>query len=117
MSIDTATTPEWRNVSVDNGGGDRTTAWDGFKVDRVALAATFDPPVAEQGDTVDFTIQARGSDFLSGTPYIEFSDLFGSNPDIVVDSVRDVDAESLWADDPLQRCSTRRPRRPDQRER
>lgn len=96
VSIDTATTPGWRNVSVDNGGGDRTTAWDGFKVDRVALAATFDPPVAEQGDTVDFTIQARGSDFLSGTPYIEFSDLFGDNPDIVVDSVTVIDAENLY---------------------
>ncbi len=106
VSVDTATTPGWRNVSVDNGGGDRTTAWDGFKIDRVALAATFDPPVAEQGDTVDFTIRARGSDFLAGTPYIEFADGFGANPDIVVDSVTVIDAENLYGRMTLSNAAT-----------
>jgi hypothetical protein len=96
ISIDTSTTPGWRNVIIENGGGDRTTAWDGFKVDRVALAASFDPPIAEQGDTVDFTIQARGTDFLAGSPFIEFSDSFGENPDIVVDSITVLDAENLY---------------------
>jgi|GEM_PF-696344 len=96
VSIDTDTSPGWRNVTIDNGAGDRTTAWDGFKVDRVALAAQFDPPLAEQGDTVDFTIQARGTDFLSGTPRISFADGFGDNPDIVVDSITVIDAENLY---------------------
>ena len=96
VSIDTHTTPGWRNVVVDNGAGDRTTAWDGFKVDRVALAASFDPPVAEQGDTVDFTIRARGTDFLAGTPRLTFADQYGDNPDIVVDSLTVLDAENLY---------------------
>ena len=96
VSVDTHTSPGWRHVTIDNGAGDRTTAWDGFKVDRVALAATFDPPLAEQGDSVDFTIQARGTDFLSGTPRLSFADSLGDNPDIVVDSITVIDAENLY---------------------
>lgn len=96
VSIDVDTDPGWRNVVVDNGGGNRVVSYDGFLVDRVALAATFDPPLAEQGDTVEFTIQARGTDFLSGNPRISFLDRFGSNPDIVIDSITVLDAENLY---------------------
>lgn len=96
VSVDTTTSPGWRDVVLDNGGGDRTTAWSGFKLDRVALAASFDPPIAEQGDTVEFTIQSRGTDFFAGAPRITFSDEFGDNPDIVVDSITVLDAENLY---------------------
>ncbi len=96
VSVQTDTVPGWRNVVMDNGGGSRTTAWDGFKVDRVALAASFDPPIAEQGDTVEFTVRARGTDFLAGSPRLTFSDQFGDNPDIVVDSITVLDAENLY---------------------
>jgi hypothetical protein len=96
LSVDTATAPGWRNVVMDNGGGDLVTLYDGFQVDRVALAATFDPVIAEQGETVEFTIKARGTDFLSSTPQITFFDRFGENPDIVVDTVTVLDAENLY---------------------
>ncbi len=99
VTISPDAAPGWRNVVMDNGGGDRVTLYDGFKVDRVALAATFDPPEAEQGDTVEFTIQARGTDFLAAGdagPAISFRDAWGDNPDIVVDSVTVLDSENLF---------------------
>ena len=96
LNVSPDTAPGWRNVVMDNGGGSLVTLYDGLKVDRVALAATFDPPVAEQGDTVEFTVFARGTDFQSGTPRIGFADRFGSNPDIVVDTVTVLDAENLY---------------------
>ena len=81
LSVSTETSPGWRNVVMDNGGGDRVTLYDGFKVDRVALAASFEPTLAEQGDTVEFTIQARDTDFTAGIPSLTFFDRFGENPD------------------------------------
>ena len=87
LSVSTETSPGWRNVVMDNGGGDRVTLYDGFKVDRVALAASFEPTLAEQGDTVEFTIQARDTDFTAGIPSLTFFDRFGENPDIIVDTV------------------------------
>jgi hypothetical protein len=96
VTVSPDATPGWRDVTVDSGAGARVTAWQGFKVDRVALAATFDPPIAEQGDTVEFTIQARGTDFRTGTPRLSFEDRFGPNADIVIDSVTVLDAENLY---------------------
>ncbi len=96
VTVDIDAAPGWRDVTVDNGGGERVTNWQGFKIDRVGLAATFDPPIAEQGDTVEFTIQARGTDFLSATPRLRFDDRFGPNADIVVDSVTVLDSENLY---------------------
>ena len=96
VTVDTEANPGWRNVVMDNGGGDLVSLYDGFKVDRVALAAEFDPTIAEQGDTVEFTIRARGTDFTSGSPTLTFFDRFGENPDIVVDSVTVLDSENLY---------------------
>ena len=96
VSIDVDTVPGPRNVVVDNGAGARVVDYDGFLVDRVALAATFEPTLAEQGDTVEFTIRSRGTDFLSGTPRLSFIDRFGTNPDIIIDSVTVLDAENLY---------------------
>ena len=49
---------------------------DGFKVDRVGLVASFEPTEAEQGETVEFTVRARGTDFLTSAPEIIFFDRF-----------------------------------------
>ena len=59
VSVSTETAPGWRNIVMDNGGGDRVTLYDGFKVDRVALAASFEPTLAEQGDTSGYGSGAR----------------------------------------------------------
>ena len=106
VAIDTDAIPGWRNVVMDNGGGDLVTLYDGFKVDRVALAAEFDPTEAEQGDTVEFTVRARGTDFTAGTPDLTFFDRFGENPDIVVDSITVLDAENLYGKMTLSNAAT-----------
>ncbi len=96
LAVESDAAPGWRNVVMDNGGGNLVTLYEGMKVDRVALAARFEPTIAEQGDTVEFTVFARGTDFLAGAPEITFFDRFGENPDIVIDSVTVLDAENLY---------------------
>jgi hypothetical protein len=96
ISVSAETAPGWRNVVMDNGGGDRVTLYDGFKVDRVALAATFEPTEAEQGKTVEFTVRARDTDFTAGIPSLDFFDRFGENPDIIVDTITVLDSENLY---------------------
>ena len=97
LTIDPATLPGWRNVVMDNGGGDLVTLYDGLKIDRVSLAATFDPTIAEQGDTVEFTVRARGTEFREEQPpRLTFFDRFGENPDIVVDNLVWLDAENVY---------------------
>jgi hypothetical protein len=96
ISISPDSAPGWRNVTVDSGGGDYIVLYDGFKVDRVGLGASFDPSLAEQGETVEFTVRARGTDFVSEVPLIQFHDRFGENPDIVINDVTVLDAENLY---------------------
>ncbi len=92
--IESEALPGLRNVTVTE-GPDALTLYDGFRVDRVGLAATFDPTEAEQGDTVVFTIVGRDTNFDSSTE-ITFYDEYGVNPDIVVDDLTVLDAENLY---------------------
>lgn len=96
--------PGWRDVRVGN-GEDAVTLYDGFKVDRVGLTATFDPDVAEQGDTVDFTVYGRDTNFSEDTT-IAFFDPWGENPDIVVDNITVLDAENLYGRMTLSNAAT-----------
>lgn len=96
ISVDPSAAAGWRNITVDSGGDDFTVLYNGFKVDRVGLVATFEPAQAQQGDTVEFTIRARGTDFLSSTPEIIFYDRFGENPDILVQEITVLDAQNLY---------------------
>tara|TARA_Y100000034_G_C6902689_1_gene417890 strand:- start:1571 stop:3352 length:1782 start_codon:yes stop_codon:yes gene_type:complete len=96
ISINEATIPGWRSVVVDSGNGDYTVVYDAFKVDRVGLGAYWDPPLAEQGETVEFSIEAKNTNFLSSTLEIKFIDRFGENPDIVIQDVYVLDAENLY---------------------
>lgn len=86
--------PGLRDVTL-AGGGESLTLYDGFKVDRVGLAATFDPTEATQGKTVEFTVVGRDTNFSSSTT-LAFYDAWGVNPDISVDSVTVLDAENLY---------------------
>ena len=81
ISVAPDASPGWRNVTIDSGDGNYGVLYDGFKVDRVGLAASFDPEIAEQGKMVEFTIRAKGTDFLSSNPRIIFFDRFGENID------------------------------------
>ena len=96
ISIAPDASPGWRNVTIDSGDGNYGVLYDGFKVDRVALAASFEPYEAEQGNMVEFTIRAKGTDFLSSNPRIIFFDRFGENPDIIINDMTVLDAENLY---------------------
>ena len=96
ISVAPDASPGWRNVTIDSGDGNYGVLYDGFKVDRVGLAASFDPEIAEQGKMVEFTIRAKGTDFLSSNPRIIFFDRFGENPDIVINDMTVLDAENLY---------------------
>ena len=96
ISIDATASPGLKNVTVDSGGQDYVTLYDGFKVDRVGLGASFDPSSAKQGETIEFTVRARGTDFTGSQPVISFFDRFGENPDIVVNDVTVLDSENLY---------------------
>ena len=96
ISVAPDASPGWRNVTIDSGDGNYGVLYDGFKVDRVGLAASFDPVIAEQGKMVEFTIRAKGTDFLSSNPRIIFFDRFGENPDIVINDMTVLDAENLY---------------------
>ena len=96
ISIDATASPGLKNVTVDSGGQDYVTLYDGFKVDRVGLGALFEPSAAKQGETIEFTVRARGTDFTGSQPVISFFDRFGENPDIVVNDVTVLDSENLY---------------------
>ena len=95
ISIDADAPPGLRDVYTED-SGKIVTLYDGFQVDRIALGAVFDPVEAEQGDTVEFTVFARGTNFLQDETTITFFDGDGLNPDIRVDSITVLDAENLW---------------------
>ncbi len=92
--IESDALPGLRNVTMAE-GADALTLYDGFRVDRVGVAATFDPVEAEQGDTVVFTIFGRDTNFDDSVE-ISFYDEYGVNPDIVVDEITVLDAENLY---------------------
>lgn len=95
VSVSTDAAAGWHDVRVDS-GEDSTVLYDGFQVDRVGLVASFEPGEATQGETVEFTVRARGTDFLSSTPEITFFDRFGDNPDILVEEITVLDAQNLY---------------------
>ncbi len=73
------------------------TAYDAFTVDRVGLAATWDPGVAEQGTQVEFTVVGRDTDFQQDVTEITFLTDDGREVlDIVVDSITVIDSQNLW---------------------
>ena len=112
ISIGSISQPGWRNVVVDSGNGDYTVVYDAFKVDRVGLAASWVPLEAAQGRTVEFTVRARNTDFVSSTPEIRFFDRFGENPDIVIQNMVVLDAENrpFWDPGWWILCTTHQPR-------
>jgi hypothetical protein len=96
ISISPEAAAGWRSITIDSGGDDFTVLYDGFKVDRVGLVASFEPIEAQQGETVEFTVRARGTDFISSLPELTFFDRFGENPDIIIDEVTVLDAQNLY---------------------
>lgn len=94
VSVESDAVPGLRDVSMQV-GPELTTLYNGFQVDRVSLTAHFDPTQVEQGETVDFTIEGRGTHFSEDT---ELSFWRGGEEkvDAVVDWITAVDAEHLY---------------------
>jgi hypothetical protein len=95
LSIEGDAKPGSRDVWTED-GGKIVTVYDGFQVDRVALAATFDPEEAAQGTQVEFTVKARDTNFTQDITAITFFDGDDLNPDVRVDDITVLDAENLW---------------------
>ncbi len=93
ITIDRDAVPGLRDVSMDAGTA-VTTLYSGFQVDRVSESATFDPPEAYQGDSVDFTITGVGTHFDS-TSALEFWKNGDQKGDILIDTITATDAEHM----------------------
>lgn len=95
ISIEGDASPGLRDIYTED-GPKVVTLYDGFMVDRVALAASWDPAVGTQGTQVEFTVKARDTNFLQDQTSITFYDGDGLNPDIRVDDIFVLDSENLW---------------------
>ena len=95
IAIRSDAAPGLRDVYTED-GQKVVTLHDGFQVDRVGLAAEFDPTEAKQGRTVEFSVYGRGTDFRSGQMTIDFYDGGDLNGDVVVDQITVLDSENLW---------------------
>ncbi len=78
-------------------GPEVVVLYDGFQVDRVGLAASWDPAVIEQGETVDFEIEARGTNFDEDTEIFVMDGGEESN-DYSIDRLEVVDATNLYGE-------------------
>jgi hypothetical protein len=94
VTIGREAVPGLRDVTMET-GPDVTTAYNAFQVDRVALGATFDPTTIQQGESLDFTILAKGTHFDQNT-VVSFWNGNDENPDIQVDRLVVVDAENIY---------------------
>ncbi len=97
IAIEADAAPGWRDVYTED-GPHVVTLYDGFLVDRVALAGAWEPAEATQGRTVEFSVSARGTAFEEGETDIEFFQGTRENGDIVIDQITVVDAENLWGE-------------------
>jgi len=87
--------PGTRDVFTED-GPKVVTAYDVFTVDRVGLAATWDPETAEQGTTVEYTIVGRDTNFQEDLTELTFLTEGREVLDIVVDDVHVIDAQNMW---------------------
>jgi len=108
ISIHPDALPGARDVTMEN-GPEVVTHYGGFTVDRVAMTAVFDPPVAYQNTIVRFVIDGRDTSFLQGEPVVgdtgelfyegqsvvQFWDGGGSNADITIRELEVLDADSI----------------------
>jgi hypothetical protein len=72
--------------------------YDGFQVDRAGLAASWDPAVIDQGETVDFEIEARGTNFVAGETELVILDGGEEINDYAIDRLVVVDATHLYGE-------------------
>jgi len=79
-------------------GAEVVVLYDGFQVDRAGLAASWDPVLIEQGETVDFEVDARGTSFVDGESELFVLDAGGESNDYAVDRLEVMDATHLYGE-------------------
>ncbi len=79
-------------------GADVVVLYDGFQVDRAGLAASWEPAVIEQGETVDFEVNARGTSFVDGETELFVLDASGESNDYAIDRLEIIDATHLYGE-------------------
>ena len=79
-------------------GSDVVVLYDGFQVDRVGLAAAWDPAVIDQGETVEFEVEARGTNFIDGETELFVLDGGDESNDYAIDRLEVVDATHLYGE-------------------
>jgi hypothetical protein len=97
VAIGPEAAPGLRDVYTED-GPKIVTAYDSFQVDRIGVAAVFEPDVAKQGDVVEFTVFGRDTNFIQGKSTIQFFDNNGENGDVVLlpGFPTVLDSENLW---------------------
>ncbi|MEC7242653.1 MAG: hypothetical protein VXW32_15585 [Myxococcota bacterium] len=95
VAIGPDASPGLRDVYTED-GPKIVTAYDAFQVDRVGVAAVFEPEVAKQGEIVEFSVYGRDTNFAQGKTAISFFDSNGENGDVVVTQITVLDSENLW---------------------
>jgi hypothetical protein len=94
LAIRTDARPGLRDVTVET-GPDVVALYEGFTVDRAVIACEFEPGVAYQGETRDFTISCADTDWGPGTR-VEFWDDGGRNPDIAISELQIINGENMY---------------------
>ena len=95
VAIGADASPGLRDVYTED-GPKIVTAYDSFQVDRVGVAAVFDPEVAKQGEMVEFSVYGRDTNFAQGKTSLTFFDSNGENGDVLVTQLTVLDSENLW---------------------
>jgi hypothetical protein len=97
MSVAADTYAGPRDVLMET-GTDVVVLYDGFQVDRAGLAAAWDPAVIDQGETVDFEVEARGTNFVDGVTELFVLDAGDEANDYSIDRLEVVDATHLYGE-------------------
>ncbi len=79
-------------------GAEVVVLYDGFQVDRAGLAASWDPMVIEQGETVAFEVEARGTNFVDGDTELIVMDGGEESNDYAIDRLEVEDATHLYGE-------------------
>lgn len=97
VAIGPDASPGLRDVYTED-GAKIVTAYNSFQVDRIGVAAVFEPEIAKQGEIVEFSVFGRDTSFTQGKTSIQFFDSNGENGDVIVQAgfPTVLDSENLW---------------------
>jgi len=105
IAIEPDSTPGPRDIWMQN-GPEVVILYNGFTVDRVGLAASFDPDEVYQGETVSFTVTARDTQFDPTDTELSFLEDGDAIGDVVVSDLTVLDATNLYGQMQVSNAAT-----------